>query len=71
MNLANAIKTTEYVFNTAEEVMANIEKLMEEDPVFAVLGFVSSMAKYFVENKEYKKILEELSNIEAQIDFLQ
>lgn len=29
---------------------------MEEDPVFAVLGFVTSMGKFFV-NKEYNEIL--------------
>lgn len=65
MDLANSIEVTKDVYKTAEKVMANIEKLMAEDPVFAVLGFVSSMAKYFVENKEYKQILEELSAIQA------
>lgn len=56
-SLANVIAVTDKVYNTAEDVILNIEHLMEEDPLMGVLGFVSSMAKYFVENKEYKEIL--------------
>lgn len=41
------------------------------DPVFAVLGFVTSMAKIFVVDKQYKEILNQLAEIQAQIAFLQ
>ncbi len=43
---------------------------MAEDPVFAVLGFVSSMTKLFVQHDEYRQILNQLSEIQAQIAFL-
>ena len=58
------------MYKSAEEVIANIKAVMAQDPVFAVLGFVTSMVKLFI-NKEYKEILQQLSDIEAQIDFLQ
>ncbi len=58
------------MYKSAEEVIANIKAVMAQDPVFAVLGFVTSMGKLFI-NKEYKEILQQLSDIEAQIDFLQ
>jgi hypothetical protein len=41
------------VYKSAEEVIANIKTVMAEDPVFGVLGFVTSMGKLFI-NKEYK-----------------
>jgi hypothetical protein len=70
-NLANAISITEDVFKTADKVVGAITEVMAKgDPVFAVLGFVTSMAKIFVVDKQYKEILNQLSEIQAQIAFL-
>jgi len=51
--------------------MEDIAYIIEEDPVFAVLGFVTSKVKSWFGNNQFKQILEELEKIEKQIDFLQ
>ena len=62
IDLGNAIQKTKEVYKSAEEVVANIERIITQDPVFAVLGFVTSMGKLFV-NKEYHEVLNELADI--------
>jgi len=52
--LSNSISVTESVYKTASTVVAGIEACLTEDPVFAVLGFVSSMTELFVQHVEYR-----------------
>jgi len=52
--LSNAISVTESVYKTAGTVLIGIEACLAQDPVFAVLGFVSSMTKLFVQHDEYR-----------------
>lgn len=68
--LSNAISVTESVYKTAGSVLVGIEACLTQDPVFGVLGFVSSMTKLFVQHDEYRQILQQLADIQAQISFL-
>jgi hypothetical protein len=61
--LSDAISVTASVYKTAGTVVSGIEACLAQDPVFAVLGFVSSMSKLFVQHDEYKQILTQLSAI--------
>ena len=63
--LADAIQVTTQVYKTADEIVAAITQIMAEDPVFAVLGFVTSFAKLFEQEVQYKEILRQLSEIQA------
>ena len=56
--LTDAIEVTTDVYKTADEVVAAITMLMEEDPVFAVLGFVTSFGKLFETGFQYKHIIQ-------------
>ena len=61
--LSDAISVTQSVYKTAGSVLTGIEACMAQDPVFAVLGFVSSMTKLFVQHDEYRQILKQLADI--------
>lgn len=52
--LSNAISVTNSVYKTAGTVLTGIEACLAVDPVFGVLGFVSSMTKLFVQHDEYR-----------------
>ena len=51
--------------------MGSIDEFIDSlDPIIAVVGFVSSVAKIFKKNAEFKAIMNELFAIQAQIEFL-
>jgi hypothetical protein len=52
--------------------MGGVDSFLDDlDAYTAVVGYVMSIGKIFKKHAEFKEIMNELKQIEAQIDFLQ